>query len=205
MRTKSLLLGATAMLIAAAPASAKGWYIGLEAGANILADSEVNIATTGGFTSNTTGHFDTGWALIATLGYSLQNWRVEGELALRSNDKDRFTILPVSTGDLYDVSGMFNMVYGIPFDEKLKFSFGGGAGFSYSNLDNDLVGDDDINFAYQAIATLDYELSPTIELTLAYRYLRVPDPEFERNAIALDFDAFETHALTVGVRYTYGD
>ena len=205
MISRSALLGAAALALTAGSASAKGWYIGLEAGANWVADNEVDVKTSpGGFTSQTTARFDNGWAIIATVGYSLQNWRVETELAWRSNDKDRFTILPISTGDLDELTGMFNLTYAIPIAENLNVSLGGGAGFDYANLDISLVDDSDLNFAYQGIVSLDYALSPTMELTLAYRYLRVSESRFEEDTgIFLDFDDLQKHALTIGVRYTF--
>jgi opacity protein-like surface antigen len=66
--------------------------------------------------------------------------------------------------------------------------------------------DSDLNIAYQGIAGINYALGSSTELTLAYRYLTVLDPEFEERSdpgMVLRFENFTKHTLTLGVRYTY--
>ncbi len=201
---RTALLAATAAAAFCGSAEARGWYVGLEAGANWTNDADVRFYTTPAATPfDLTGRFDGGWAVIATVGYAMQNWRIEAEAAWRSNDKDQFTALPVSTGDLDGLTAMYNMTYAFSISPGLNLSVGGGAGLDYETLDIVNIDDSDLNFAYQGIATLDYALSPTTELTVAYRYLRVLDPEFEDNGIRYAFDDFSKHALTIGVRYAF--
>jgi opacity protein-like surface antigen len=203
MLSRTALLAATAVALCGS-AQARGWYVGLEAGANWVTDSNVRFYTAPGATPlDLTGRFDGGWAVIATVGYGMQNWRIEGELAWRTNDKDRFTALPISTGDLDGLTAMYNMTYAFPLSPGLNLALGGGAGLDYASLDIVNIDDSDLNFAYQGIVTLDYTLSPTTELTVGYRYLHVLDPEFEDGTVRYKFDDFSKHALTIGMRYTF--
>jgi opacity protein-like surface antigen len=208
MLKQSLLCAAALALNGAA--EAKGWYVGLEAGASIVQDTDAifqsTLAGVPTFTYTPIGRFDTGWAIVATLGYALQGWRVEGEVAWRSNDKDQFTAPLPSTGDLDELTAMFNLTYEIPLAERFGLTVGGGAGVDYAMLEIAGLDDSDINFAYQGIAALNYGISDSTEVTLAYRYLHVLDPEFDERTnpgIIVRFDDFSKHALTLGVRYTF--
>lgn len=211
MPLRTTLLGAACALAFASNAEARGWYISLEAGASVVNDVDVLWAETDAgvvtFSTDTEGRFDTGWALIAAVGYQLQSWRIEYELGWRSNDKDRFDYLPVSTGDLDELTGMFNMVYSFPLGSNLSFSIGGGAGFDYAMLDIVNTDDGSFSFAYQGMTGLNLAVSPDLELTLGYRYLHVLDPEFKDNiggtGIYYTFDDISKHAITLGVRYTF--
>ena len=206
MPLRAMLLGATAILACAGAANAKGWYASFEAGAVSVDDTDAEYALTTGFSYSPIGRFDTGWALVCAVGYSLQGWHIEGEAGWRSNDKDRFTAPGPSTGDLDELTVMFNMTYDIPLG-VLTLSLGGGAGLDYAMLDIAGVDDGDLNFAYQGIVGLSYAVSQNTELTLGYRYLNALDPEFEDassgTGINNKFDDFSKHAVTAGVRYTF--
>ena len=205
---KTLLFGATAAVALTGTAEARGWYVSLEAGANWVADTDAVYREPGfAFTLPTEGTFDNGWALVAAVGYALQNWRIEGEVAWRSNDKDQFTVGGPSTGSLDELTIMYNMTYQLPLGQGVGLALGGGGGLDYAMLDIPNIDDNDLNFAFQGIVQLNYELSPDTELTLGYRYLHVLDPKFEdripATAIEANFEDFSKHALTIGVRYTF--
>ena len=211
MPLKVTLLGAVCALALTGTAQAKGWYVGLEAGASSIADTDVDFRSTSAglttFAYDPVGRFDDGWAVIATMGYALHGWRIEGELAWRSNDKDQFTTpaLP-STGSLDELTAMYNMTYELPLGGGVGVSFGGGAGLDYAMLDIAGLSDADLNIAVQGIAGINYAIGTSTELTLAYRYLRVLDPEFEERSdpgFVIRFDNFTKHTLTLGVRYTF--
>lgn len=206
MPMKTLLLGATAALAFAGSAQARGWYVGIEAGAASVADTNAFYRQpTLPFTTRTEAQFDTGWALIATVGYAMQNWRIEGELGWRSNNKDQFIVGGPSTGSLDELTAMYNMTYQLPLAPGLGIAIGGGGGLDYAMIDIPDVSDSDLNFAVQGIVQLNYALSEETELTLGYRYLHVLDPEFEDDPTLAEvtFDDFSKHALTIGVRYTF--
>jgi OOP family OmpA-OmpF porin len=208
MTLKPLLLGTACALAVTGSAHARGWYVGVEAGASSVADTDAIYREIGpAFTALTEGEFDTGWTVLATVGYALQNWRIEIEAAWRSNDKDRFQFPVFSTGDLDELTAMYNMTYAFPLGQGLDLAVGGGAGLDYAMLDIVNVDDGDLNFAYQGIVQLNYALSPSTELTLGYRYLHVLDPAFEETSgtpdVVINFEDFDKHALTLGVRYTF--
>lgn len=208
MKTRTLLLGAVASIALAGTADAahfKGWYIGLEAGANWIddADSVVSIdlgepppATTSG-----TVEFDTGWAVFATAGYAFDsNWRIEGELGYRANETTS------GTAEVNEWSFMLNALYDFELSPSMTFSLGAGAGYDHATLELPAgLEDSQGNFAYQGIAGLNYALSKRLDLTLTYRYLVVDDPEFDFTAgattIGFDIENIHKHSVTLGLRY----
>lgn len=211
MPLKATLLGAACALAFAGDAQANGWYASVELGANWIADADVQWNETSAgvlvFSTDTEARFDTGWALIAAVGYQLQHWRIEWEAGWRSNDKDRFDAVLVSTGDLDELTGMFNMAYAFPLGSDVSLSLGGGAGVDYAMLDIVNADDGSFSFAYQGIVGLSYAVGPNVDLTLNYRYLHVLDPEFKDtfNGVGefYTFDDLSKHAVTFGVRYTF--
>lgn len=210
MTIKPLLLATACALAFTGPVHANGWYASLEAGAIAIDDTPVDFRFTNAgvttFAYEPTGRFDNGWAVVAAVGYALQNWRIEAEIAWRSNDKDQFTGVPVSTGDLDELTAMYNMTYAFPLAQGLDIAVGGGAGLDYAMLDIVNLDDADLNFAYQGIAEINYALSPSTEVILAYRYLHVLDPSFEDHGASgevLNFDDIDKHTLTAGIRVTF--
>lgn len=210
MPLKRTLLATACALGCAGAADARGWYVALEAGAATVADGDADFRFTSAgvttFAYTPIARFDTGWAVIATAGYELGGWRIEGEAAWRSNDKDQFTAPLPSTGDLDALTVMYNMTYELPLVGGLGLAVGGGAGLDYSMLEIQGLDDADLNLAYQGIAALNLALGDSTELTLAYRYLRVLDPEFEERTspgVVVRFEDFAKHTLTLGVRYTF--
>ena len=109
MKSKLILLGTVAGLsiISAANSNAhnQGWYIGIEAGANWIGDTDYVFddgyggywdskefsALSMGPSSFDSFDFDTGWAALGTVGYGFEkNWRVEFEVGYRSNDVEPY-------------------------------------------------------------------------------------------------------------------
>ena len=217
MKTRSLLLGACASIALTASANAgtiNGWYIGLEGGGNWIDDVDVlasfdadppggPVLTPGTFS------FDTGWAVLATVGYGFGgNWRAEFEGGYRQNDSEAVT----SNTDVTEWSAMVNILYDIHLTPKMNLSLGAGAGGNFAEYDFKIASfqDDDWNFAYQGIVGLSYALSDQLDLTLNYRYLRVLEPEFSGRTVGpagtliLTLDDVGQHTATIGLRYAFG-
>lgn len=214
MRTKSILLGTAAVLVLAAqPASAShfnGWYIGIEGGASWVDDFDATLATTfvaftPTFTAGADGTFfgasrartdlDTGWTVLATVGYGFGGgFRAEFEAGYRDNDgggnlsfrtptplATPFTGLTTVTApyavDLTEVTLMANVLYDISFGDRMSLSLGGGVGAD--QLDYDVsafglsAGDTEWKFAWQLIAGLNYRVGSQTALYVNYRYLQV--------------------------------
>jgi OmpA-OmpF porin, OOP family len=229
MKVKTVLLGTVAALAIGGSANAahlRGWYIGLEGGANWVQDFDVQYfrGPTGGATTFTllgTFEMDTGWAGIATIGYGFgDHWRVELEGGYRHNEVDQFrTVTGPSTttpiiGELSEWTIMANVVYDLMLTSRFGLSLGVGAGADHAQFENrpqppnssNNFDDGEWNFAYQGLVGLNYSLTRRAQLGLNYRYLRVSEPEWHGTAPGPDFLRFESedlskHTLTLALRY----
>ena len=225
MKIRTLLLGACASLALSTAANAttiNGWYVSLEGGANWVEDWDHTQFTTvaGALVDQdpASSSFDTGWAVLASVGYGWNNWRGELEFGYRHNDQDAATSYDpgpfqfTNSGELREVTLMANVLYDIPVTDKMTVSLGAGAGADYAELDYapNIAGfqdDDHWSFAYQGIAGISYAVGSQTSLFLNYRYLRVTDPEFDfRPSVNqyLEGDDFVKHTATIGLRYHFG-
>jgi outer membrane protein OmpA-like peptidoglycan-associated protein len=221
---RSLLLGAAASLALGSAANAttiNGWYVSLEGGANWVEDwDHADNFTAGGVVTAVvpgSASFDTGWAVLASVGYGWNKWRFEFEAGYRDNDGDGATFagapFPASVlnFDLSEVSLMANVIYDIPLTERMSLSLGAGAGADYAMMDHNFflvpVEDEDWRFAYQGIAGLNYAIGRQTDLFVNYRYFRVADPEFDYRPVLpliVAGDDIVKHTVTVGLRYAFG-
>ena len=190
MSTRDFLLAGTAAIAlttAADAATFKGWYIGLEGGANWISDADadyelfINANPVPAQADTSEASFDTGWAVFGTVGYAFQSgWRVEGEVGYRSNDVEaRWAVSDsarVLNADFDEFSLMANVLYDIPLGQRWRLSLGAGAGADHIEFDGqtkllaspnaDPISGDDWRFAAQGIAGLSYALSPRLEMSL---------------------------------------
>jgi outer membrane protein OmpA-like peptidoglycan-associated protein len=211
MKAKAILLGTVAAVsIAAAQQSEarnQGWYIGLEGGGTWVDDNSAlwDADPTPGFPVSL--DFDTGWAVLATVGYGFDNhWRIELEGGYRHNDMDVTGATNRLGGDFEELSLMVNVLYDVPLTEKLAFTVGVGVGADYAQFDDrTMQEDEDWNFAYQGIVGFSYEISNRFDLTLTYRYLHVDEPDYVApHAGHIDsyaLDDVEKHTVSIGLRY----
>jgi outer membrane protein OmpA-like peptidoglycan-associated protein len=223
MKTKTILLGSAAIALtavaAAAPAEAAhfhGWYVALEGGADWVQDWNFKSATT---TPTSHTHFDktnfnTGWAVLASIGYAFSDWRVELEGGYRDNKIDSIFTRDIITntfdfgGSLREYSIMANVHYDIPITSNLMFSIGAGAGGDHVDVNFKAFPGSNISdwrFAYQGIAGLSYALGSRTDLFLNYRYMHVDAPDMNIgpvNGHVFDStDDLQKHTVTIGLRY----
>jgi OOP family OmpA-OmpF porin len=210
MTLRSALLGAACAVAfsgAAEAAQINGWYVSLEGGANWIEDWEHSF-----FTVPSTATLDTGWAVLASVGYGWGGWRLEFEGGYRDNDLDSYTFtgIPISvTADAWEATFMANVAYDIALTDNLALSLGAGAGGDFANVDFSFGGpsfeDDDWSFAYQGIAGINYAIGRQTSLYLNYHYLRVVDAEFDFRPAATVFltngEDVVKHTATIGLRY----
>jgi OmpA-OmpF porin, OOP family len=217
MNTKSLLIGTAAAIALTGTANAaqiNGWYLGLDAGAGWIEDVDVGVVVDpdppGLPTSlSTTLQFDTGWAVLASVGYGFgSGLRTEFETGYRHNELNN-----ALTADFEEWSAMVNVLYDIPLTNGFALTLGGGAGGDFAQFNIPIGGfdDEEWNFAYQGIAGLSFELTNNLDLTLNYRYLRVVDLELDGRSsfpsprsVSYDFDDVVKHTATVGLRFALG-
>jgi len=221
MRFRLVLLGAVATIAATIPAQSehsKGWYVGIEGGANWVQDWQYKVLQSPSTTIEITFDSDTGWAGFATVGYGFENhWRFEFEAGYRSN---KFTDVHVDIFDAgalaasadqntYDLdlnewTMMANALYDIDFGEKVSLSVGAGVGIDRTDLVVGPPRDDEWNFALQGVAGLNYSIGSGAALYLNYRYLEVTGvdiPEATAPGALIEHEDLRNHSVTFGLRY----
>jgi outer membrane protein OmpA-like peptidoglycan-associated protein len=223
MHLKTTLLASATLIALASITSAselRGTYVAIEGGASWI-DNEAFVQTTAatGIVTNTSAfaaEFDTGWAILGSIGYAFENnLRAELEVGYRRNNFDRLTqIFPITTavpaaGSLSEFSLMANLLYDFHLGDKLTVSVGGGIGADRANLDVGLLAfdDDEWLLAYQGIAGISYAIGSRTQLFVNYRYLHVDAPEYTA-ALApntVQHTAFlsdlSKHTATFGLRF----
>ena len=233
MSHKALLLGAAASLalIASSPsvhAANEGWYFGLEGGANWVKDNKFTLKgnvcalETCVSETNTTqfgkANYDTGWAVLATVGYSYHNWRLEAEGGYRENKLHAVVIDPgdlaetttpgeataLYGGRLVEYTIMANVLYDIPLMDRLSLSLGVGAGADDAQVKIGPLKDNQWNFAYQGILGLNYALTERFQLFADFRYLRVPSVDYSASFGPIQIhngDDYEKETASLGLRF----
>lgn len=213
MKIRTLLLGAAASLALGSAANAtniNGYYVSLEGGAVWVQEADLTqFPGATPFTMET----DTGWAVLATVGYALNNWRFELEGGYRENEISGFFFpsggpapCPACVDpDLVQVTFMANVLYDIALTERLSLSVGAGAGGDFAQFRlGPAFDDEDWAFAAQGIAGLNYAIGSKTDLFLTYRYLWVNETDFTSGFTTEAFDDFQKHTATIGLRYHFG-
>lgn len=175
----------------------RGAYVFGDIGANWLRDAHARGV-------NTTFSYDTGWAGVVGGGWGFGNGiRVEGELGRRHSEASN------STGGTSATSVMINALY--DFETRTPFTpyVGVGTGFADINFDNvraagTRIDDNDVRWAYQAIAGTTYQLSNHWKLDANYRYFGTDRPELTADNGTTVRTHYRDHALLIGARYEFG-
>lgn len=181
-----------------------GAYGEIRGGVAWLSDSDIDQA---GFSDEI--EFDTGTVIEAGLGYGFGNgWSGEIALGYRSNDNDQLAGVDLG-GDVTAITLMANGYYDFDVGMPAVHPFvGGGVGLAKIDIDASAFGvsianDDDTVFAYQAVAGVAYDVTPTMAATLRYAYFATADPTFD-DASGAPFDAeYDSHSIMVGLAYTF--
>ena len=150
--------------------------------------------------------FEPGSVFGGFLGYELDiGLRFEGELTMRMNDIDRVGGAPLD-GDVMSVAVMGNVLYEFLAGPTIRPYLGAGVGYANVAInDLSLVGvtfidDDDTVFAYQFIAGFGVPVSPTLSLSVDYRFFATEDPtfvDFAGNDIGIEY---RNSSVIVGIR-----
>jgi outer membrane protein OmpA-like peptidoglycan-associated protein len=199
---------AIALLFSVTPAKADpipGWYLGLGAAAVMPTDSDEGVANKDNKVS-----FDTGWGILGSLGYGFDNnLRLEGELGEFRTNADKVDGAGGTTGRINNVDFMTNLYYDFRTGTNWTPYIGGGIGLA--SVDADHIGvltnggsynDSSLEFAYQGIAGVAYQIADNWSLTTDYRYTATTNPTFKTTAGASGDFQNASHNIVVGVRYT---
>jgi opacity protein-like surface antigen len=213
MTLKTALLG-SALIVAAFGTAAAGddqAYVGLEGGLNLVDDVSAFRSHTGVpfGTSNVAVNFDSGWAMLATVGYSFADagMRIEGEAGYRSNKM----MIPTSTrsGDFDELTLMLNIAADVKVTPRFALTLGAGVGGDKPFFNDGVIDDEgDWRLAYQGIAGLRLQLAKRVDLALNYRYLRVDGPSFGGphggHSDLYTLDDLDKHTVTLGFVFGLG-
>ena len=183
----------------------KGWYLGARAGATWLDDTSSSIA---GVINKV--EYDRGPALSGSVGYDFGQFRLEGEIAYRKNDVDKYTrsgtALGGAAGDVSSLAFMVNALYDIDTGTALTPYIGGGLGIARVSANGVTAtglgftnSDDDNKFAYQGIVGLSYQLNEAVALTADYRYFATENPKFRLSNGTSASGEYKTHNVFVGL------
>ncbi len=186
------------MIFADRAMAEQGYYLELHGGGVILEDSDMAASDS---LSGSVG-FDTGYLIGGAFGYAWeQGWRGEFALDYRDNDIDENDL----TGDMTSLAFMLNGYYQLPVDFPVKPYIGAGIGWARVDLDakssgSEVVEDDDIDFAYQVMAGITYEINPAIAVGAGYVYFATEDPSFHaKNGRGFDAE-YATHNFMIQFR-----
>jgi OOP family OmpA-OmpF porin len=217
MRSKIALLGVAALALAAsgagfsAQAQTDGWYAGLMGGVNFLQDADVS-----GGGVNAKVDFGTGYAGLANVGYGWGKYRLEAELARRFNDADSISGSNTTvgtgalSGDVTVWSGMVNALYDIPIGAfPVQPYVGAGIGVADVSANSvrrssGFVDDNSVQFAYQGIAGLGWNIDSNWRANLDYRYFATLDPSFVTGTNVNVEGEYRSHAVMLGFAYKFG-
>jgi len=218
MKTTRALAGAIVSLCLVAPAhAAPGWYLSIEGGGSLVGDWEhtrTKMTWCGPEVKEALAAFDAGYAVFGAAGYGIDAWRVEVEGGFRQNDIGsyeksswkRSRMVPDASGELSEASVMVNIIYDVPLFERFSLSVGLGAGADYAHFQLDTpwapVDEEDLHFAYQGLAGLNYALTEMTVVFVNYRFANVRDIRFDPTPnVHLEGDDFQKQAATAGVRF----
>lgn len=159
-----------------AEAGKRGWYIGIEGGAEF----------DGGATGDSSG-----WAGLVTLGAGLsEHLSLEGELGYRTTSSDGYFGL---NADIDQLSFMANLVYEAPLSKDISFAIGVGLGGDNVNLDYYyyvLSSHSELEAMGQLKLGLIIAVSESTELVANYRYTE-----------SITSSPVDNSTLTVGLRF----
>jgi opacity protein-like surface antigen len=113
------------------------------------------------------------------------------------------------TGDVGTIFVFANALYDFDTGGPLKPYIGGGVGVGFVNVDYSpsdvtIIDDKSTEFAWQAMAGIAWEISPTTELFAGYRYRQTKDASVSADLFSADFDIEnKTSIVELGVRFVF--
>ena len=192
-----------------------GWYLSGSAGMSFMGATKLH----GSGSNFDLGADNPGYDVTGALGKSLGNgFRVEGELGYHDIGINHATVYSAgglgvtsggAQGDVSAESLMANGYYDFDTGTNWKPYVGAGVGMANVNFDGiDINGiravdNSDLAFAYQAMAGIGYQLTPSGTIYTGYRYFAVDDPSLNDAAGGTLHSELETHNLEVGYRLSF--
>ena len=215
---------ATTAIASPALARDKSWYVGVEGGAMIVEDIQLDIA---GIKNNATAKHRAGYDVDGIIGYDFGPFRAEAEVGYRratvTNYSSQTTTyngsavpqgagtFPEAGGPTSALSFMLNGLVDFGSDDGISGFVGGGAGVGRAKFDWSVAGpdraflnDSDTRFAWQALAGIRAPLTSHIDIGAKYRFF---DMDNLRLIDSLGRDVknrYRSHSLLASVIYNFG-
>ncbi|MBW2483983.1 MAG: porin family protein [Deltaproteobacteria bacterium] len=207
---KKIIFGLIGCLFLAMPAISlgeTGMYGSFNAGFAMPVDGDMTLPGTGSVELE----YDTSFTVGGAIGYMVENYRLEGEVAYQNNEVDSIEgfSLPLDLGigilNSMEVSVLTFLANGYyDFDTGSAFTPLITAGLGFARIEGEMTVDglsgdeDDTVFAYQLGVGAGYAVSETVSLDCKYRYLGTADPDFDGVEIEV-----ASHNITVGIRVAF--
>jgi opacity protein-like surface antigen len=204
----SLVALMTAALVLPGPSIAaeaeKGLYLQGQGGISFPEDSQVDTAT------RQDADLDNGFTGGVGFGYA-NGHGFRGEIGLDYHQNDIDSVAGIDgSGTARAGSLMLSGYYDFFNTSRVQPFIGAGAGVSLVDADGvtplagSIINDDDIAFAYQAMAGIAVNVGSRTKVTLGYRFFAVPDLNLRTvGGTAVDAD-YQTHEVMLGVRFSFG-
>lgn len=206
----STSLVACSVILTANAYGADGLYVSADVGLAMLNDADATDRSLPGIEASM--EYDAGVAVIAALGYRMQQFRFEGEIGYQVNDFDQQSGFGQDLdleGDQTALSFLANVYYDIPTNSRFTPFITAGIGFAMVEI-NDLryagatrqqpFSDDDTVLAGQVGAGVSYAVNDKTDVELKYRYFMADDLEFSDGST---LDGPSSHNIYLGMRYTF--
>ncbi len=221
MALKHVLLGTAALAVASVGAAQAGtvmpdgWYVSLAAGANWVPNDKVRWSSTGTST-NYRYSWDTGYAVLASVGYDFDNhWRAELEVGYRHNksksactaggcfDPDNTGVGSGPPGEsLWQLSQMVNVLYDFSLGGNWTASVGAGIGGNLVVFEDEGHEFDDYVLAGQLIGEVGYRFADRWQAFATYHYMLMSDPNLSGGGsytpVHMDL---QNHTVAIGIRF----
>ena len=217
-----LALASTAL---ASPALARDdqWYVGVDGGAMIVEDLNLDIRAL----NNAAGiDTDTGYDFGGVVGYDFGGFRLESEVSFREADTTRFSSatpqIPSGAtaalarsgqynvgGDVNALSFMVNGLLDFGDDDGIQGFVGGGVGVARVDVHTTLadprwLDDSDTGFAWQALAGVRAPLSDNWDVGLKYRFFNAKGVDLV-DRLGRDVSTrFRSHSIMGSLIYNFG-
>jgi OmpA-OmpF porin, OOP family len=217
-----LALASTAL---ASPSMARDgqWYVGVDGGAMIVEDLQLDI---GALPIEGTANTKTGYDFGAVVGYDFGGFRLEAETSYREADLTSFASsvpgipsgagaglstagLKATNGDVNALSFMVNGMLDFGEDDGLQGFVGGGVGVARVDVQQifaapSWLDDSDTGFAWQALAGIRAPLSDSWDVGLKYRFFNASKVDLvDRLGRGVE-TRFRSHSLMGSIVYNFG-
>ena len=191
--------------------SGNKWYLVPNGGMNLVFDQSYRGVTIS---------YDTGFSFGLGLGIEIKdNFRLQLDVGYMKNDVDPVSfdgalwwpnrpnlngVQVTHSGDVSQLPIMFTGIFDLGSSDDIRPYVGFGIGTTRLRIHtvNSAVGltdgvgtDTDWEFSYQAIAGIEFDLSPTSNMYIGYRYLNVESDKWKGD--------FENSTISIGIQYRF--